>query len=358
MNLLLATLKTLMIAALGGSLFFYAHTPLPWMLGSIAAIILWTTATKQTLRWPQEITFAGQILIGYTIGRTFTPATGQEIIGQLPVMLAATIATVGFSLILGYITHKQTGISLSTGLLGSIPGGMSQIATLCSEIPKTDITVVTFMQTARLLSVIFVVPFLAVHGLAGGVTSGSVVSAAETARYAALPHWYGGAVGLCTLAATWLAWRLRLPTPFLLGPILGTAGLVLSGLQAPPVDKPYLDFAQLCIGAYTGCRIKLSNLKNWRKLLPYTGVAVVLLIIFSLLIGYFLQRWHDISLITAFLSTAPGGMAEMGLTAMLLQADLSVIVAFQLFRLLFILLIVPPFLTWWLKKRPLANNCG
>lgn len=43
-----------------------------------------------------------------------------------------------------------------------------------------------------------------------------------------------------------------------------------------------------------------------------------------------LMHFTHISLVTAFLSTAPGGMAEMGLTAMLLNVDLSVIIAFQL----------------------------
>ncbi|MNW03830.1 putative ammonia monooxygenase [compost metagenome] len=47
------------------------------------------------------------------------------------------------------------------------------------------------------------------------------------------------------------------------------------------------------------------------------------------------------SLTTAFLGTAPGGMAEMGLTGAAVGADLSIIVAYQMFRLLFILFIAP-----------------
>jgi hypothetical protein len=54
-------------------------------------------------------------------------------------------------------------------------------------------------------------------------------------------------------------------------------------------------------------------------------------------------------LVTAFLSAAPGGMAEMGLTALILGGDVSVVAGYHMFRLLFILLVLPYFLRYWLK---------
>jgi len=49
------------------------------------------------------------------------------------------------------------------------------------------------------------------------------------------------------------------------------------------------------------------------------------------------MRIAPITFLTAFISTALGGMTEMGLTAMMVHADLSTVIAFQLFRLLFVL---------------------
>jgi hypothetical protein len=40
----------------------------------------------------------------------------------------------------------------------------------------------------------------------------------------------------------------------------------------------------------------------------------------------------------------------MGLTAMMVHADLSLVIAFQLFRLLFVLLIAVPLIRWWLCR--------
>lgn len=348
--MLLSVLETLLIALLGGILFSYLHTPLPWMLGSLAFVLLWNFLLKRKVCWPSSLANSGQIIIGYTIGRTFTQETYQQIIIQLPIMLLVTIVTIMISLLMGYIAHKKTGISLETGLIGSIPGGLSQTAVLCAEVPGSDITVVTVMQTARVLSVIFVVPFLAIHGLGYGSLMPVVVStiSAKAPIFLSLGHMLLTA-SLVILSAI-IAWRLGMPTPFLLGSVIGTASIGLYGQTLPQLPQNWLDGAQLCIGAYTGARIDLGSLTNWRKIFPYTMLGVIGLIFCSIVIAFFLIRFDHISLVTAFLSTAPGGMAEMSLTGMILHADLSVIVAFQLFRLLFILMVLPPVLKWWLAK--------
>ncbi|MCZ8520734.1 AbrB family transcriptional regulator [Paenibacillus mucilaginosus] len=53
---------------------------------------------------------------------------------------------------------------------------------------------------------------------------------------------------------------------------------------------------------------------------------------------------------TAFLSTSPGGMTEMGVTASLIGADVTLVVAFQMFRILFILFAVPYLLRWGFRR--------
>ena len=345
---MLSIIETLLIALIGSTIFFFLHTPLPWMLGSLAAVLLYHWLGKRKVRWPVHFANIGQVIIGYMIGRTFTQETCQQIVNQLPTMLLVTVVTVLFSLMMGYIAHKKTGITIETGLIGSIPGGLTQVAVLCREVPGTDITVVTLMQTARLLAVVFVVPFLAVHGLGYG-SGGPTVPIAVAAIFDLPVSQIILIAGLVSCSAI-LAWKLRMPTPFLLGAVIGAAGISLYGLPVPKVPQVYLNGAQLCIGAYTGARIELEKLQNWREVLPYTMLGIIGLLFCSLGIGFVLMHFTHISLVTAFLSTAPGGMAEMGLTAMLLNADLSVIVAFQLFRLLFILMVLPPILKWWLAK--------
>ncbi|WP_346354699.1 AbrB family transcriptional regulator [Azotosporobacter soli] len=342
----LVILETGVLALLGGSLFACSAMPLPWMLGAVTALLLWNTTTRRKVRWPVSFCYAGMLVIGYSVGRTFTPSTLANVAANLGAMLAATVGVILFSLLLGWFTHRHTGISLATGLIGTLPGGLSQVTILCREIKETDLTVVLFMQTFRLLAVIFVVPFVAIKGLGGTAAAVAILPGSQITL--SLPQ----VVLLAALIALggFIARFLRLPTPFLLGPILMAAGIVLSGFPVPPAPKPWLNAAQLSVGAYTGARVQLADLKNWRKLLPHTILNVVALMLLCLGFGWFLERWGGLDIATAFLSMAPGGMAEMSLTAMTIGADLSAIVAFQLFRLLFLLLIATPLLKMWLLR--------
>ncbi len=46
------------------------------------------------------------------------------------------------------------------------------------------------------------------------------------------------------------------------------------------------------------------------------------------------------------MSMAPGGVAEMAVTAMSVHVDLSVVTSFHLFRILFILFFLSPIIKW------------
>ncbi|MCI1694487.1 AbrB family transcriptional regulator [Aneurinibacillus aneurinilyticus] len=69
---------------------------------------------------------------------------------------------------------------------GSVPGGLSQMLVLSEETERVDVTIVAFMQTIRLLAVIFFVPFLTIHSLMtqpGDVGVGMPVSTVEWASF-------------------------------------------------------------------------------------------------------------------------------------------------------------------------------
>lgn len=321
------------------------------MLGPLVFVNLSTLIAKVNIYWPINIRNAGLIVLGYIMGSPFTLSTLQQIMVQLPAMLATTVSTVLFSILIGYITHKKTGINLANCILGSTPGGMTQMVVLSEEIPTSDTTIVTFMQTIRLLSVVFIVPFLAFHALPSATGQMTAVTLTAPPDYSTTLIFAAAAIG-SALAAHFL----HFPTPFLLGPMLGTAALVVSGFTPPPVPSLAVIAAQLFVGIYMGVTAKPANLQNWKQLLPYSVGGGIAIVLFSLGMGYLLTYWYQIDLITAFLGTAPGGMTEMGITAINVGADISTITAYQLFRLLFMLLILPIFFKWYLVPKQPAND--
>ncbi|GCL72027.1 AbrB family transcriptional regulator [Paenibacillus naphthalenovorans] len=343
--------ETLAVTFVGGLLFTLLHVPLSWMLGPLTAVMLWQGLLKRELKWPVGLRNAGLLLLGYSMGLSFTAESARQIAGQLPSMLLATVITVGFSLACAWFTARQTGITLQSSMIGSIPGGLSQMVVLSEEIEGADHTVVSFMQTIRLLTVIFVVPFLAVHGLAESTAPGAgVLPPPAEVLAAGYPLWAVPVIVAVIIAAALVAVRLRMPTPWFLGPIIVAAALTAAGMAPPHLPTPLVLAAQWSLGIYLGLGIRLSALAGWRLLLPYSlagGLAVVLL---SLALSFGYSQVLPISFVTAFLSTSPGGMTEMGVTAAAVKGDVSIVVAYQMFRILFILFIVPYLLRWGFRR--------
>ncbi|MDR3562545.1 MAG: AbrB family transcriptional regulator [Negativicutes bacterium] len=338
---------TLVVALLGGWIFVHINVPLPWLLGPVASVVVWSSLLGGKPYWPVGIRNAALLVLGYLMGRPFTLEAAHQVASQFPAMALMTLLTVLFSLAMSYMTYRQTGISLASCVIGGVPGGLAQMVLLGEEIPSADGTIVAFMQTIRVLAVVFSIPFLAIHGLAGGAPAG----AAQAPVFSALTPAAVLPFILVVLVSAWLAIKVKLPTPHLLGPVLGTCLLVLNGLPAPLVPAPIIIAAQVAMGAYIGKNINLSSMESqWRTILPYTLLNVALVVLFSISLGWVLTLMIPATLVTGFLSTAPGGVAEMGLTAMLVNADLSTVVAYQIFRVFFILLVMPFMLKRWLCR--------
>ena len=342
--------NTFLLAAIGGFLFNILAIPLPWMLGPLALVVIWSQFLKKPVICPFYLRNGALVVIGYMIGKAFTAAAAHQMLVELPIMFLVTLIILVMSLLLGYLTHRRTGISLSTGLMGSVPGGFSQMVLMSEEIANTDVSVVSFMHTTRLLSVVFIVPYLATQA---AVATGAVVSvqaavATTAPLFTPMPlH----TLPLLTLAlgSALLAHKLKWPTPFLLGPIFGIALASMTGVDCPSLPAWLTIASQIAVGAYMGAQIQVENLANWRSLFAYTMLGVLVVIATSLAGAYFISYFYGYSNVTAFLSMAPGGVAEMSVTGIALQAELSVIASYQLFRLFFLMLMMPMMFRKYLK---------
>lgn len=348
-------LETLGVALTGAALFVVIHIPLPWLLGPLTAVIVWSLATKRPLYWPIGFRQVALVLLGYMLGTSFTRETAWGIVEQLPAMFAMVVLTIVFSLVMGYIVAKGARVSTATGIFGSVPGGLSQMVIMSEELDNVDETVVTFMQTVRIMAVIFAVPFLVLHGIADRVVARAGGERALTAvsqhSWFDLP-WYHFVVYLLVIVfGIWLAHKVGLPAAYNLGPLFATAILlVATGLTPPPVPDISITVAQLLLGTHIGLQMKLSSLQNWKKLSVYAVATNLVLIGFSLVLAVGLTWLYPLTLSTAFLSTAPGGVVEMGITGNMVGADLAMITGYQLLRLFVVLLLVPPLLKWWVTR--------
>ena len=341
-------INAFLIALCGGLVFSFISIPVPWLLGPMSATLIAGRIKGFTLYWPRALRDIALILIGYSIGLSFTRASVDSIADNLPAMLIMTVILVTSAALISKVISKLSGIDYPTVLIGSIPGGLSQMIIFAEEMKGINITTVTFLQVSRLLMIVFVVPFI----IFGPIFDISHMENefAGTGQSIFDPIMSFIFFIVCILGAL-IGNKLRLPTPFLLGPILGTAILTYSGFTGPSLPLAVLDASQLMIGGYIGMLLKPEKLEKKTSTIALALLSGFMLVIGSLVLSFFLSDALNINIVTSFLSLAPGGMDQMGIIAHEVRADLSMVSGFQLFRLFFIYFAVPPILRWYFKGK-------
>ncbi|MGK7377909.1 AbrB family transcriptional regulator [Planococcus sp. 1R117A] len=337
--------RTALIAALAGWLFETLGIFLPWLLGPMFTLLLVSQFTKVELYWPKLLRTAGLVLLGVQIGSSFTRDAVLLMWFDLPYMAFMTLSVVILSILLGLLFKKMVNESLATSLLGSIPGGLAQMVVIAEDVKSANITVVTMMQTIRIFMVVTIVPFLTVF--LTGREQGEL--AEQLFTFAPVASLGGLMIGLVLYFGMK---RIGFPAAELLAPIL-TLAIVQTITGDILIDMPYwlIAIAQICIGASLGLQMEQIGDKLTFRLGAAIVLNNVLLISFTVFIAYVLTNWlPDYIFLDFFLSAAPGGIAEMAITALATGGDVALITSFQLFRLFFILLVASPIVTYIVKR--------
>lgn len=339
-------LRTALVAIAAGFLFDQIGMFLPWLLGPMFTLLLLRQFTSLEFYWPRIFRTVGLLLLGILIGASFTRESVLLMWVDLPYMLFMTVSVIVAALLFGLLFSKMANESLQTSLLGSMPGGLSQMVLISEEVENANVTVVSVMQTFRIFLVVTFVPLLTTF-LAGR----DVSEITETAPVNTSPLALLAALLIGTLAYIVMK-QISFPAKELLAPVLAMA-IVQSYTGSALLEMPPLltILAQLLVGAHMGLQMKKLRENMSVRLMLAIVVNNVLLIAFTVFIAYVLTALlPEYLFLDFFLSAAPGGMAEMGITALAAGADVALITSFHLFRLFFILLLAAPAVAYGLKK--------
>lgn len=344
-------LLTIFIGLIGALFFIKIHMPLPWVLGPMIALLIGSKVCKIEFYWPAGIRDWGLIIIGYASGLSINRETFFQIIQQLPWMLLMTVLLIAFGAVTALFISKLTGVDYPSILTGGIPGGLTQMVVLGEEMKGMDLTVITFLQVVRLMLIVFCIPlivFSPFYNAENVEYTTVVIQAAEALPMGVLIPKVIIFSAVSVLSA-FSAKKLRFPTPYLLGPILGIAIASILGFQGPALSPILLDIAQFTMGCYLGLLLKPEKLENKFKIVSLSILNGVVLILFALVQSYILVKMHGLGAATSFLCLAPGGADQMGVIASVISADVSMVTGYQLFRMLFVNFAVPPMLKYFYR---------
>ncbi|WP_342535441.1 AbrB family transcriptional regulator [Lysinibacillus sp. FSL K6-1151] len=329
---------TLCIGLIGAMIFQFLHIPMPWLLGAITAVLIVQLSTNVQLKWHHSFRNIGLIVAGYSIGYAFTPEAVQDIKLFLGSMVILNILFILLFFAVSFLVAKRTDLDFATALTCCVPGGMSQVVAFAEEQEEMDMVVITFFQILRVLLIVGFVPLM----VAGAGSSSSMIDGMYTFNLV-------GILVVCGVAG-WLAQKLKIPTGYMLGPVFLLMGINMAGVEVPKLPLSLLHIAQLMLGIYIGLLLKKEDLHLSKKHIFYAFVSAGIFIGAAYGLTFVMTVLYSLDFRTGFLSIVPGGLDQMGIIAASVHANVAIVTAFQLFRVLVVSIFLVPVVKMFVKK--------
>lgn len=328
-----------LIGALGGLLASLANWPLPWMTGSLLAVILLRCSGWQCSP-PPGSRQTGQLLVACAIGLHFTTPVFAQVISHLGLIVLGACGTFLLSLI-GIRLLTGAGYDRATAFFSSMPGGASEMAVIGAR-HNAGIANVVAAHSLRLLMVVLLIPALFTWGLPAVSAPASLPTDLPTLAWL---------IPLGVLLAL-LMRRLRQPNPWMLGPLIvcASAGVLLDiEIALPPGASAA---GQWLIGSALGCHFDRAFFRKAPAFLLRVFSFTVLAMLTAAGAALLLAQLGSVDRISLMLGMMPGGITELCLTAEALQLSVALVTALQVMRLFLVMFLAEPLFVLWQRFWP------
>ena len=350
---------TLLLALAAAGLCVRLGTPLPWMIGPLLATAILSMLGTPTESWA-PLRNAGQWIIGGALGLYFTP----QVVALVASLWWAFLLNIVWALILGmafgkwlFWVHHGSGLPwmerfavrglTKTTTYFAGPIGAASEMTLMGERYGAQTELVASAHSLRVLLVTLIVPFgfqwAGLHGLDDTLPSTRLISWPGLALLASL-----------TGLGCWIMSKLDRTNPWFVGALMVSMLLTACNVTLSGLPQGLTNAAQLLIGVSLGVRFTSSFVHLAPRWLGSVALATLALIVLCAGFAWLIAHFVPVHWATLLLGTAPGGIAEMSITAKVLQLGVPLVTAFHVTRLAAVLLLAEPAYGWFYKSRALT----
>jgi membrane AbrB-like protein len=339
-----AAARGLVACTLGGALCAGVGVPLPWLIGPLFTMAGLKLADVH-LAAPPGGRELGQVIIATALGLYFTPAVAREVGGRWELLIAAAVFATVLSYAGAWFISRFSDTDRTTAFFASVPGGATEMAVLGERFgAKQDR--IALAQSLRILIVVTAIPFsfaaLGVHG-------------SDVHAQGAAPFSLGGLAALlaCASAGGFAFQRVRIPNAFMLGAL--TVGIVLtaSGIQWSSMPAVLTNAGQVLLGCALGARFEREFMRRAPRFVVIVTLSVLVAMALSAVFAAVLAHLGGVSVGTMVLATAPGGIAEMCITAKVVQLGVPLVTAAHVARVVMLVTMTAPVfrLGRWVRRR-------
>ncbi len=287
----------------------------------------------------KNIAFA---VVGFSLGSSITKEALADLSkwpASLTILGIAVVAIIYFG---GRLLEKYFHESRETGFLATSPGALVYVFALAAD-GQGDIRSIAVIQTIRLVAIITTIPLILSHlGLHPEQSPGSGAASMGLISFSTL---FAGA-----LALGWLFDRLRVPASFFLAGICISGIAHLSGFVVGRPDDAIIFVGFTITGSLVGARFSTIPLADLKNLFWGSIAALVLSLFVASVFAAAVSKLLTLPFGQVFVAFAPGGVEAMAAMALSLHYDPAYVAVHHLFRIFFLILVLPLFLRKMRKK--------
>jgi membrane AbrB-like protein len=339
-----AAVRAVVACTLGGALCVWLGTPLPWMIGPLFTMAALKLAGFE-LAAPRGGRELGQIIIAAALGLYFTPDVAREVGGRWALCIAAALFATLLSYAGAWFISRFSDTDRTTAFFASVPGGATEMAIL-GERFGAKLDRIALAQSLRILIVVTAIPFsFAALGVHGSDVHAPVATAFSPGGLAALLA--------CAAAGAFACQRLGVPNAFMLGALAVVVGVTASGIEWSAMPTPLANAGQVLLGCSLGARFEREFMRRAPRFVFVVASSVLVAMALSAAFALLLARLGSVAPGTMVLATAPGGIAEMCITAKVVQLGVPLVTAAHVARVVMLVTLTAPVfrLGRWVRRR-------
>jgi len=338
---------TLAVGAAGAFLARAVHLPGGPLVGALVAAGGARVLGAPLEEPPPWLRTSARIVLGLTIGATVTDETLRVVASSLVPVAVMVVFMLVLGLITAWALTRLARMAAPTAFCGASPGALSAMVTLADELGGSA-PVVASMHLVRLVSVMLAVPPF-VHGFfapppeaVAPLLSGTIDGGPLFWRQAALL-----AMGLIAgLAVT----RLKVPAGDLVTGMVVAAVANPAFLHLPDLPLTWKLFAQIAVGAGIGATITRAALADFKPFALAGGLMTLFLMASGLALAWVLSQVSSLDLITCIVGCAPGGADTMIILAGEFGANVPLVTAMHVSRIVILMVLLPPLINITVRR--------
>ncbi len=329
------TLPTLTLGVVGGALFALLHLPLPWLLGALVFNLIGSFSGLR-LGLSAYVRDPALTVLGVTIGSALTP----DLVGRAQdwwlTLAAIALFVVTASPLAILYCRKVMRFDVVSATYAGIPGGLSEMIFIGSALGG-DPRRIALAHASRLALILLLLP--PTMKLVAGIDIATVRPGFSP--WATIPPLDAMLLLGCAVLGAFAARLMRLPNPYLLGPLILSVVVHLLSLTSAKPPNWLLDVIQLVVGAYVGAQFANTRAIDLLRILSLSSILTLMLLGMAGLFAWTLSQAMGFEFAAVLLAFVPGGIAEVSLIAVLLHIDPLFVAAHHIFRVLLILSFAP-----------------